>query len=249
MTNWNEGEHKMAETKVTTTTTEQNEVVTKARGFWDKYSKPIIYVGSAIILLIGGWYAYQNFIVLPKEKKANELIFPAESIFDKMASTNFNKDSVNIVLNGDKATNVTGILKVISQYGGTKTGNRAKYIAGASYLHIKEFDKAIKYLKDFDGDGADQVQSKAYILLGHAYAEKKNTDEALSAYKKAANVNTKDESITPYALLIAAAYADHTGKTKEAIELYKEIKDKYPTNAAVASGDVEKHLARLGEFK
>lgn len=236
--------------KNTTTTVEQPDVVIKAKGFWDKYSKPIIYVGSAIILLIGGWYAYQNFIVAPKEKKASELIFPAENLFDKMASANFNKDSVNIVLNGGslEGNKVTGLLSIISGYGGTKSGNRAKFMTGASYLQINEYDKAIKYLKDFDGKGADQVQSKAYILLGHAYAEKKSTDEALSYYKKAATVNSKDESITPYALLMAASYADATGKSKEAIDLYKELKEKFPTNTAVVSGDVEKHLARLGEF-
>jgi len=236
--------------KNTTTTAEQPDVVIKAKGFWDKYSKPIIYVGSAIILLIGGWYAYQNFIVAPKEKKASELIFPAENLFDKMASANFNKDSVNIVLNGGslEGNKVTGLLSIISGYGGTKSGNRAKFMTGASYLQINEYDKAIKYLKDFDGKGADQVQSKAYILLGHAYAEKKSTDEALSYYKKAATVNSKDESITPYALLMAASYADATGKSKEAIDLYKELKEKFPTNTAVVYGDVEKHLARLGEF-
>lgn len=239
----------MAE-KNTTTTTEQPDVVTRAKGFWDKYSKPIIYIGSAFILIIGGWYAYKNFIVLPKEKKASELIFPAENLFDKMASGNFNKDSVNTVLNGGSldGAKVTGILSIISNYGGTNSGNRAKFIAGATYLQIKEYDKAIKYLKDFDGNGADQIQSKAYILLGHAYAEKKNTDEALSYYKKAARVNSKDESITPYALLMAASYAGAVGKSKEAIDLYKELKEKYPTNSAVSSGDVEKHLAKLGEF-
>lgn len=242
----------MADKNTTTTvTTEQPDVVTKAKGFWDQYSKPIIYVGSAIILLIGGWYAYQNFIVAPKEKKASEMIFPAENLFDKMAAAGFNKDSVSIVLNGGslQGNKVNGILSVINGYGGTQTGNRAKFIAGASYFHIGEFDKAIKYLKEFDGHGADQIQSKAYILLGHAYAEKKSTDEALNYYKKASTVNTKDESITSYALLMAAAYADAIGKSKDAIDLYKELKDKYPANQAVISGDVEKHLARLGEFK
>jgi len=241
----------MADKNTTTTAAQPEDVVTKAKGFWDKFSKPIIYIGSAVILLIGGWYAYKNFIVLPKEKKASELIFPAESLFDKMATASFNKDSVNLVLNGGNSngTNITGILKIISQYGGTKTGNRAKFIAGATYLQIKEFDKAIKYLKEFDGNGADQVQSKAYILLGHAYAEKKSTDEALSYYKKAAAVNSKDESITPYSLYLAASYAQAVGKTKEAIDLYTQVRDKYPTYSAVSSGDVEKQLASLGVFE
>ena len=75
--------------------------------------------------------------------------------------------------------------------GGTAAGNRANYMVGASYLHIGEFAKAIQYLEDFDGNGASQVQSKAYLLMGHAYAEQKKTSEALSNYKKAASVAIK----------------------------------------------------------
>ncbi len=216
--------------------------------FWEQYSKPIIYVGSAIILLIAGWYGYKNFVAEPKEKEANELVFAAENLFDKMANTGFNKDSVNIVINGGdlEGAKVTGLLKVINNYGRTAAGNRAKYMTGASYLHIKEFDKAIKYLKDFDGNGASQVQSKAYILLGHAYAEQKKTGEALDYYKKAANVNEKDEFFTADALFMAAKYSDATGNNKEAIDLFQKLKEKYPSNPAVQSGEIDKYLAKLG---
>ena len=241
----------MAETKVTETTVETNETVQRAKGFWDRFSKPIIYVGSAIIVLVGAWYGYKKFIVEPKEREANEQIFAAESLFDKMSTSGFNKDSVNIVMNGGDVDGqkVTGVLKVISNFGGTKAGDRARYIAGASYLHIKEFDKAVKYLKEFDGNGATQVQSKAYIMLGHAYAEQKKTADALSAYKKAASVNEKDEFFAADALLMAAAYASATGNNKEAISLYEQVKDKYPANIAVQNGDVDKNLARLGVVK
>jgi tetratricopeptide (TPR) repeat protein len=242
----------MAASKETSTvvTPETNETLVKAKGFWDQYSKPIIYAGSAVILLIGGYLGYQNFIKLPKEKTASEMIFPAESVFDKMSSTRFTKDSVDIALNGRvvDGTTVTGLLKIISKYDGTKAANLAKYMAGASYLQIKDFDKAIKYLKDFDGNGASQVQSKAYLMIGHAYAEQKKTDDAFEYYKKAATVNEKDESITADALMVAASYAQAMGKSKDAVELYKKLKDKYPTNSSVSNGEVDKQLASLGEL-
>lgn len=237
--------------EVVTTAPEQNDAFVRAKGFWEQYSKPIIYIGGTIIVLIAAWYAYKEFVVAPKEIKAAELIFPAETLFDKMASTGFNKDSVNIALNGGalEGRKVTGLLKLINEYGSTDAGNRAKYMVGASYLHIGEFDKAIKYLKDFDGNGSYQVESKAYLLLGHAYAEKKKTSEALSSYKKAASVNDKDEFFAPDALMIAAAYSEATGNSKEAISIYKDVKDKYPTYTAVQNGDVDKYLAKLGELE
>ena len=244
----------MATTKTTavveTPIPETNDPLYRAKGFWDRYSKAIIYVGSAIILLIVGWFAYQHFIKLPREKEANKQIIAAEAIVDKMGTTGFNKDSVGLALNGGavEGKKITGLLKVISNYGGTKAGNRAKYLVGASYLQVGDYDKAIKYLKEYEGNDAKQVQSLAYKMLGDAYAQKKNTDEAFSYYKKAASVNEKDESFTPNILMIAASYAQAIGKSKDAVELYKKVKDKYPTSSPVTNGDVDKELASLGEF-
>ena len=59
----------MSEKKVTAATeVETLETQHRATNFWDTYSKPIIYAGAAIILLIAGWYGYKNFIAEPKEK-------------------------------------------------------------------------------------------------------------------------------------------------------------------------------------
>jgi len=243
----------MAKQKNPTTKThvpDGDEALEKIIGFWDRYNKPITYIGGALILIIGVFYGYKKFVVEPKEEKAAEVIIGAESLFDKMATNGFNKDSVSLVLNGGNLNGqkITGLLKVISQYDGSKTANRAKYLVGASYLQIHEYDKAIKYLKEFDPNGADQLESKTNIMLGHAYAEKNNSDEALKFYKKAAEVNPKDEVMVGYALLMAASYAETIGKSQDAITLYKKLKDEYPKNSAVSSGDVDKHLAKLGVF-
>ena len=229
---------------------ETNEVLDKVQGIWGKYNKKITYIGFAVILLASGWIGYQKLIKEPKELKAAETIFLAENLFDKMSTTGFSKDSVNIVLNGGAfdGSNVTGLLKFINNYEGTLNANRAKYMVGACYLQIGEFDKAIKYLKEFDGSHSDQVQSKAYTMLGHAYAEKKQKEEALNYYKKAASVNEKDESFTPDALMICGSYAEVIGKNDQAVECYNKLKNKYPTFVSVSNGDVDKRLARLGEF-
>jgi tetratricopeptide (TPR) repeat protein len=245
----------MAE-KVQVQTVETNEALTRAKGFWDKFSKPIIYVGSAIIILIGGWFAYGKFIKEPKELKASELIFPAEKVFGKMAgSSSFTKDSVNTVLNGGvvDGQKVTGMLTIIKNNSGTAAANRAQYIAGACYLHLGEFDKAIKYLKDFDAHGAEQIESAAYRMLGDAYAEQKKNDDALSYYKKAVDVaDDKDESTKFLSLSRAALFCDAIGKTKEAIDYFQQIKDQitpdyFRNNRIDFSAD--KYLAKLGVTK
>lgn len=249
----------MAE-QIKTTTSTTTDVVERAKGFWAANSKRIIIAGSVIILGLAGYLGYKHLYKLPREQKASEQIFPAEKLFAKMATIgSYNKDSVNLVLNGGNldGTTITGMLKIISNFSGTAAANRAHYIAGACYLEIKDFDKAITHLKDFDGNGADQVQSKAYILLGDAYSEKKNSDEALSYYKKAGSVlNDKDAGQKVVALFTAASYADYLGKTKEAIDILQDLKENHMDgltkkemtgpDPAITVDDVDKLLAKLG---
>ena len=240
----------MADKQVKAEQNEAADVVAKAKGFWAAYSKKIIIAGSLIIVLLGGFIGYKKLIAEPKEKEANDLIFSAEKLFGAIAgSSTYNKDTVNLVLNGDKAAGVTGLLKIVSSHGGTKSGNRAEYMIGACYLQLKQFDKAIKHLKEFDANGASQVQSKAYLLLGHAYAEQKKTDDALDYYKKAGSISGLDEAMATEAIFMAARYAEALGKSKEAIELFQELKDKYPASQRVSSGEVDKYLAILGVTK
>ena len=100
----------MAEKQVTVTEVEKNEIVERAKDFWAQFSKPIIYIGGAVILLAGGWLGYKNLVKVPNEAKSAEQIFPAEQLFDKMTQSGFNKDSIAIVLNGGNG--ITGVLKV-----------------------------------------------------------------------------------------------------------------------------------------
>ena len=220
---------------------EETQIVEKAKDFWAKFSNQVIYVGSAIIVLGGLWLGYTNFILAPKIAKADDLIFPVEGLFDKMSQTGFSKDSINIVLNG--GTDVTGVLKIASTYGSTPAGNRAKYIAGACYLHNGDYANAVKFLKDFSTN-ATQVQSAAYSMLGDAYSELNNNDDAFTYYKKSATVNEKDEFSASEGFFKAALFAETIGKTSDAIELFQKVKSDYPNSEH--SKDVDKYLAQLG---
>lgn len=235
----------------TTTATTTTTTVSNSGNKLEKFGKPLLIGAGAIVLIVAGWLGYKELYKAPKEQKANEAIFMAERLFGHMTNAGFSKDSSIIVLNGGalESTNITGVLKVISSNGGTQAANRAEFIAGATYLHLGEFEKAIKHLKNFKGNGAHQIEAQAHTMMGHAYAELNKTGDALAAYKKAAKVNPKDETVTPQALFIAASYAEAIEKNDDAKELYQELKSKFPSFNAVRSGDVDKFLARLGEMK
>lgn len=220
-----------------TVDTADQEVVDKAIGFWEKNSKKIITVSVAVIVVVGGYLGYKNLIQLPKEQKANEELFAAEN--------NFRKDSFNLALNGSGST--PGFLKVISKYGGTKAANLAHFYAGASYLQMGDFQKAVDQLNDFNANGAKQVEAKAEGLLGDAYAELKKNDDAIAHYKKAGTIFEEDQAIASEYLFRGAMLSEMSGKNDQAIELYQILKDKYPrTDKGFI---VDKYLARLGAVK
>jgi len=222
-------------------------VVEKARGFWVNYNKPVMFISSAIIILVAGWFVYKYMFKLPKEEKANDAVFVMQKYFSDFSNAPADSIKINLAakcLNGD-GTNA-GALKIINRFPGTAAANLCEYYAGACYLHLQQFDKAIKFLKDFDAGGATQIKSRAYGMIADASAELNKNDQALEYYKKAANVDDKDEYTSSEFLFRAALFAEVTGKTKEAVELFKKIKAAYPLSEKAA--DVDRYLARLGEF-
>ncbi|HVT85918.1 MAG TPA: tetratricopeptide repeat protein [Chitinophagaceae bacterium] len=224
----------MADTKHTGTTEEV--IVAKAKDFWDKYSKPLMIVCVALLVVIGGYFGYQNFIKKPKEEKASDAIFKAEEYY--------RLDSVKLALNGDGQ--YPGFLSVINKYSGTDAANLACFYAGSCYLKMGDNANAAKYLKKFSSN-AKQIQARAYKLLGDAYADMGKNADALDYYKKAAHHFTEDQVNSAEALFMAAYLADKVMKdTKEAISLYKELKEKYP--ATQQGIEADKYLAQLGVY-
>lgn len=234
----------MSETKVKY---DDADVVRKARGFWADYGKPVMYIGSVIVIILVGWMVYKYMFQIPKQEKANDVVFVTQKYFSEMGNAQSDSGKALLaakVLNGDGVN--PGALKIISRYSGTDAGNLAQYYAGASYLQLKQFDKAIKYLKDFDADGALQIESRAFGMIADASAELNKNDQALDYYKKAANVDDQDDFNSSQFLFRAALFAQVTGKTQEAIDLFKKLKEDYPLTERAT--EAERYLARLGEF-
>src|SRR5206468_3265814 len=135
------------------------------------------------------------------------------------------QDSVKLALSG--SNQFAGFEKIASQYGGTKAGNLAKFYAGALALQSGDNNKAVKYLGDFSTN-APQTQARAYKLLADAYAGLGKNSEALDNYKKAAHEFEKDRPTSAEYLYLAAYFADRVANNKkEAIDLFKELKQKY----------------------
>lgn len=215
---------------------ELNDSLEKAKHIWNKNGKSISLILGVLIVAIGGFYAYKQFVIKPKEAEALDKSFKAEEYY--------RMDSVNLALNGDGVN--PGFIKIASTYSSTSAGNLAKYYAGVCYIKLNQNDKAVKYLEDFSTD-SKQVQQRAYLLLGDAYGDLGKGEKALEYYKKAARHFEEDQQATSTALFRGAFLAQHVLNNKEqAIALYKELKEKYPRTQQGFEAD--KYLAQLGVY-
>jgi len=214
----------------------EEKVVATAQHFWQKNGKNLSYALSGIILVVAGYFIYLNYFKAPEEQKASESIWVAQIYFKE--------DSFHLALNGDGMN--PGFLRVISKYGGTQSGNLAKFYAGASYLQLGDFNNAVKYLKDFSTD-QPLLKVQATGLLGDAYAELGKKEEAVDYYKKAGTIYEKDNLNSPLYMFRGAMLYQSMGKNQEAIELLNQLKDKYPQSQQ--AGEADKYLGKLGDLK
>ncbi len=210
-------------------------IVYRAKGFWEKYSKPIIYGGLAIIVLAGAWFAYKKLVSEPNENKAAEAIWKAQQYFEK--------DSLKLALSGDGRN--AGFEKVAKNFSSTKSGNLAKYCAGLCYLKLNDPTKAITYLKDFSSD-SKPMQALAYARLGDAYGDLNKNAESIENYEKAGHYFPADEANSAESLFRAGLRSEIAGKNEDAIKYYKEVKEKYPRTER--GSKVDAYLARLGNL-
>lgn len=218
-----------------TTKAEENiqaveQALSKTEQFIEDNQKHILSVIGIIVLVILIYFGFQRFYIVPKEKKAQEAIFMAEKYFEM--------DSLNLALNGDGINQ--GFLDVIDDFKFTKTAKLAHYYAGITYMNLGNFETAISHLKKF-GSNDKLVTPMALGALGDCWMELNNPEKAASYYIDAAEKGNNEFS-TPMFLLKAGWTYELDGDYKNAIKIYKQIKEKYPTSNE--GREMDKYIAK-----
>lgn len=208
-----------------------NQVRRQAQSFYDRNQKIILIVGIGLLVIVGGFFGYKNLYQKPRQNQAVEQMFHAQALFEM--------DSFAAALTNPGGGN-EGFIGIIDNYGGTPSANLAKYYAGVCYLNMKQYDEALKYMKDFSPAGKITPTMKN-ALLGDIYSEKNDFKSALDYYKKAA-FDLDNESISPFMLKKYGMLCEKEGNMKEAVNAYKIIMDKYPNT--MEGREIEKYLAR-----
>lgn len=193
------------------------ETLNKSEAFFLKYKKAIIYGVLAVIVVIAGVIVYNQYVSAPREDKASTALAKGQEYFQQ--------DLYEKALNGDGA-GYAGFVKVAADYSSTDAGNLANLYAGLCYAGLGKWNEAAKYLEDFDTKDDQMISPAAEGALGNAYAHLNQIDKAVTHLKNAAK-NADNNSLSPTFLIQAGEILESQGKAAEALELYKQVKEKY----------------------
>jgi len=211
----------------------------KTEAFVTKNKKLLLIALAVIIALIVGCFLYKTYVSTPRQEKASTALAKGQEYF---ANGQFDK-----ALNGDGA-GYAGLQKIISDYGSTDAGNLANLYAGLCYAQLDKWTEAAKYLEAFSPADDAMISPAAIGALGNAYAHLNQLDKAVTTLQKAADKADKEgkdgvnNSIAPTFRLQAAEIVESQGK--DALQLYKDIKEKYVNSALVQSGEIDKYIER-----
>jgi len=205
--------------------------LTTTEVFIEKYQKQIIYGVGAVVLVVLIALSFRNFYLEPREVAAENEMYKAQAYFAK--------DSFRIALEGRGSESI-GFKEIVSDYGITASGKLAAAYAGICYYKLGQYDNAIKYLSQFDGE--DTYFAASVIgLTGDSYVEMGETAKAISYFDKAAD---KDNAVmSPVYLKKAGLVYESLNQPEKAEKEYTKIKDNYPKSPEAS--DIDKYLARV----
>lgn len=209
---------------------EVNGVIAKTEQYIEKNKKMILTVAACVVVVVLAIFAYVKFVSQPRQLRAAEDMFAAEQWFNE---GNFEK-----ALNGDDQ--FAGFLTVIDEYGCTKSANLAKYYAGICQLNLGQFEEAVKSLKGYKGKDVFTA-GEALMLIGDAYAEMDNANEALNYYEKAAAKAENNFIVAPAALWKAGMMQLKLDNKDAAVKTFQKIKDNYPESPEY--GEADKYIS------
>lgn len=213
----------------------QNKAAIVTETLFNQHKKAFIYGTLAVVLLIVAGILYYNYVVLPREDRAQEMIFRGQLYFQN--------EEYDKALNGDGQV-YDGFLAVADKYGSTKAGNLAKLYAGLCYAEAGNYQEAVKYLEAYKDCGDALISPAATAALGNCYVELGDVQRGAETLVKAAQ-KADCNSLSPTFYIQAGQLYESLNQNDKALDCYRQIKTKYLTSSYYS--DIDKYIERVSE--
>ena len=210
----------------------------KSYEFYLANKKPVnVVVAILAVILIGivGYkFIYIDRIFNPKQTESLEAIWRAEN-------QAFDNENWNTAIYGDSLGLYDGFLRASEEYEGYIGGKLAQYNLGISYLNSKEYTLAIETLEKVNFE--DELLGTITLgAIGDAFLQLGSVNDALENYERAYN-RKENELTTPIYLMKAALCLEILEDYEMAINLYRDVMQKYPLSSV--ANNAEKYMESL----
>ncbi len=195
----------------------------------EKNQKVITWVVVAVVAVVLGIMAINQYVIKPKAAEASNE--------NAKAVAYFMQGDYEKALNGDDAECI-GFEQIAQDYKMYQAGKLAALYAGICYYQTGEYEEAAKYLKKFSADDLT-IDPAAKQLLGDAYVQMQEYDKAVKAFEAAAK--SGNDLIAPMSLKKAGLVYLEMGNKKAAHKAFSAVKADYPMSNEAQ--DIEKYIA------
>jgi tetratricopeptide (TPR) repeat protein len=199
-------------------------------GFYEQNRNLVIGLGIGIVLVIGA-------VLFWSQRKAALEIEATESLAKVMRA--YKDGDWSAALEGD-STHI-GLHKLVERYSGTASGELAKFYLACALYQRNALDSAITFYKSVS---TSAPLLKAAAMAGEAacYEQKKQYKQAAELYRKAATT-AQNQALEAFYLSDAGRAYELAGEKEEALEVFEQIKKKFPLS--LEGREADKAIARL----
>lgn len=206
---------------------QKNNTVERKGSFFQDNQKSIAFILGGIVVLVLIFLGYQKLYIEPRTEKASDAMYQAEEILliDSLQQK---------AIAGDGS--LVGLKAIADEYSNTPSANIAYAYLGGLYLREQNFQEAIVYLKKYSDTGSEIVDPLVTGLIGDAYSESHDYNNAADYYQKAA-AKSKNGYTTPLFLKKLGLVYEQLNEFAKAEEAYAQIKTDFPESAEASTID------------
>ncbi len=228
--------------KITLNPYPQKEVKKKQPPFSNLTKKSKLWILLGLIILGGStgsiaWITFKDKKHKKQEKEANQEL--EEALYS------IEEEQYEKALIGEEGMFI-GLKAISEKYSTTKAGNLAHLHIAIIYMKQKKYKDAITCLKNSTIE-EPTMQARSLALIGDAYSNQTQHDQAAKYYEKAAE-HQPNKFFTPNYLTKAAQAYEKQEKYKKALKCYQKIIDKFPSCTEECTEEytnAKKHAGRL----
>lgn len=213
------------------------EVASHQRQMW-----LVIGIVLVVALAVGGYRLWSE----RQTVKAQAMLDDASKVYTARIRTAGEPEEPGEVTYVDEKNKYADAAKkfaaVADQYAGTKPGRLARYYAGLSYMQLRDYENAQRWLRMVEGSSDEELAGLARAQLAQALAGLGKHDDAVQLYQR---LIAKPTTLVPKQVaMMALADLQRASKPAEAEKLYNQIKTDFPN-----TGFAEQAEEKLAEMK